>query len=261
MSPSGKNPIGAPNIRKLTLADLWACLALGLRDFRSAPFIGLCLASFFVGAGLFITLITYWTGQTFWLVLAVLSFPMVGTLAAVGFYEVSRQSAKDTTPTLSVIARLIWVSRSGQMPWLAAIVVLIVLFWFFLGHMIFALFLGLMPMTNVFTSLDVFFTFQGAMIMAVGTAVGAIFSGLVFALTIHGMPMLLDRDVDFITAMLRSMSAVIQSLPLYLAWGGFIAVVTLVSIIPFFLGLFLTMPILGHSSWHLYKCLTEGPPP
>ena len=249
MSPSGKNPIGAPDIRKLTLADLWACLALGLRDFRSAPFIGLCLASFFVVAGLFITLITYWTGQTFWLVLAVLSFPMVGTLAAVGFYEVSRQSAKDTTPTLSDIARLIWVSRGGQMPWLAAIVVLIVLFWFFLGHMIFALFLGLMPMTNVSTSLDVFFTFQGAMMMAVGTAVGAIFSGL------------LDRDVDFITAMLRSMSAVIQSLPLYLAWGGFIAVVTLVSIIPFFLGLFLTMPILGHTSWHLYQCLTEGQPP
>lgn len=127
--------------------------------------------------------------------------------------------------------------------------------------MIFALFLGLVPMTNVTTSVDVIFTFQGKVMMAFGTSVGAMFLGLVFALSVHSMPMLLDREVDFITAMLHSILAVMQSLPLYLAWGGFIAVVTLVSNIPFFLGLFLTMPILGPASWHLYKCLTQGPPP
>lgn len=71
------------------------------------------------------------------------------------------------------------------------------------------------------------------------------------------MPMLLDSDVDFISAMLRSMSAVLQSLPIYLAWGAFIAVLLLLSVVPFFLGLLLTMPILGHTSWHLFKRLAH----
>lgn len=71
------------------------------------------------------------------------------------------------------------------------------------------------------------------------------------------MPMLLDSDVDFISAMLRSMSAVLQSLPIYLAWGALIAVLLLLSVVPFFLGLLLTMPILGHTSWHLFKRLAH----
>lgn len=248
---------GPPTIRKISFADLFSCLKLGMRDFRAATIVDLCLASVFVGTGLLITAVTYWTGQVFWLVLAVLAFPMLGTLAAIGFYEVSRQRVLGATPALSDVARLIWLSRIGQVPWLAVTVVVIVLFWFFLGHMIFALFLGHSPITNASTTLDVVFTNQGAMMVVVGTTVGALFSGLVFGLTIHGMPMLIDRDVDFITAMLRSVSAVSQSLLLYLLWGVFIAVLTLVSILPCFLGLFLTMPILGHASWHLYKCLTE----
>ena len=249
---------GAPTIRKLTRSDLKASLALGVRDFYSAAFIDLCLASFFVGAGLLMTLITYWTGQTFWLVLAVLGFPMVGTLCALGFYEISRQRMLDKTPNFPSIARLIWASRGGQVPWFATIIVVIFLFWFFLGHMIFALFLGLSPMTNVSTSFHVFFTMQGAMMIIVGTAVGAGFSGLVFAVSVHGVPMLLDCDVDFITAMLRSMSTVFESLPLYLGWGAFIGFVTLVSVAPLFFGLFVTMPVLGHASWHLYNRLTEA---
>lgn len=249
--------VGLPKIRKLALTDLKASLALGIEDFRSCPAIDLCLASPFVIAGLIMALITYWTGQTFWLVLAVLGFPMVGTLAAVGFYEVSRQRRMKKRPYLSEITNLVWTSRGGQIPWLATIIVVIFLFWFFIGHMIFALFLGLSPMTNVSTSFDVFFTSQGAMMLVLGTAVGAVFSGLVFALSIHGIPMLLDRDVDFISAMLRSMSAVLQSLPKYLAWGALIAVLLLVSVIPFFLGLFLTLPVLGHTSWHLFKRLAH----
>lgn len=251
------NIISLPTLRKLTLTDLKASLALGIDDFRSALLIDLCLVTPFVIAGLIMALITYRTGQTFWLVLAVLGFPMVGTLAAVGFYEVSRLQLLEKRPELAEIAGLVWAARSGQVPWLATIIVVIFLFWFFIGHMIFALFLGLSPMINVSTSLDVFFTSQGAMMLVIGTTIGAVFSGLVFALSIHGMPMLLDSDVDFISAMLRSMSAVLQSLPIYLAWGALIAVLLLLSVVPFFLGLLLTMPILGHTSWHLFKRLAH----
>jgi uncharacterized membrane protein len=152
---------------------------------------------------------------------------------------------------------VVWNNRSGQLPWLAAIIVVIFLFWFFLGHMIFALFLGLSPMTNVSTSAEVFLRADGVAMLGFGTMIGAAFALLVFALTVLGMPMLLDRDVDFITAMLRSMAAVRDSFGLFVLWGLFIGAVTLLAMLPMFLGLFIAMPVLGHTTWHLYQRLAD----
>ncbi len=254
-------PKGAPRLRRPRTADIKASLSLGLRDFLSAPLVAACFSGVFVIAGLLMTWITYVTGQTFWLVLAVLGFPLVGTLAAVGFYEISRRIEAKAPLTLASVLGVVWSHRTGQLPWLATIIVVIFLFWFFLGHMIFALFLGLSPMTNVSTSLDVFLTTEGLSMLGFGTLVGAGFAALVFSLSVMGMPMLIDREVDFMTAMLSSMSAVGQHKVLYLIWGVIIAVVTLVSMIPLFLGLFVTMPVLGHATWHLYRRVAEDPEP
>ncbi|MFT6675711.1 MAG: putative membrane protein [Sulfitobacter sp.] len=250
-------PLGAPRLRKPTADDFRASLALGLRDFLSNPIIDLVFASVFVGAGWIMAMITYATGQTFWLILAVLGFPLVGALAALGFYETSRRKAAGQIPRLPDVIGVVWNNRSGQLPWLAAIIVVIFLFWFFLGHMIFALFLGLSPMTNVSTSAEVFLRADGVAMLGFGTMIGAAFALLVFALTVLGMPMLLDRDVDFITAMLRSMAAVRDSFGLFVLWGLFIGAVTLLAMLPMFLGLFIAMPVLGHTTWHLYQRLAD----
>ena len=242
-------------------ADFRDSLARGWRDLRAAPVTDLCLASVFVVAGLLMTLVTVATGQTFWLVLAVMGFPLIGTLAAVGFYETSRRLAAGLPARPGDVLPLVWAHRHGQLPWLGAIVVVIFLFWFFLGHMIFALFLGLSPMTNVLSSAEVLMTSEGLWMLATGTAVGAGFAALVFAISVAGMPMLVDRDVDFITAMSRSV-AVVAARPLpWLGWGLFVALVTLVSMLPLFLGLFVTMPLLGHATWHLYARLADGSMP
>ena len=252
-------PEGAPTLRRPTVADFRSSLGLGLRDFLANPVTDLFFASFFVIVGLIMGWITYATGQTFWLILAVLGFPLVGALAALGFYETSRLRAAGEPIHFPDVLRVVWTSKSGQLPWLATIIVVIFLFWFFLGHMIFALFLGLSPMTNVSTSLEVFLRPDGLMMLGFGTVIGAIFATVVFSLSVLGMPMLLDRDVDFMTAMLRSMSAVRDSFALYILWGIFIGVVTLAAMIPLFLGLFIAMPVLGHATWHLYRRVTgEG---
>lgn len=249
-------PHGAPDIRKPTLADIPICLRAGLRDFRANPFIGLFFASFYVVTGLLMGWITYVTGQTFWLVLAVMGFPLVGTLAAVGFYEISRRRLEGEEIKFSPIASHVWSFRGEQLSWFAAIIIVIFLFWFFLGHMIFALFLGLSPMINVSSSIDVFYTVQGFKMIGFGSVIGAAFALLVFSLSVLGMPMLIDRDVDFMTAMIQSIAAVRDAPLIYLLWGASVAVITLVSMLPYFLGLFITMPILGHASWHLYKQIT-----
>lgn len=251
-------PQGAPAVRRPTLADIKTSLAMALRDFRAAPLVDLFFASFFVITGLIMGWITYLTGQTFWLVLAVLGFPLVGALAALGFYEVSRRRSTEEPLVLGDILRVVWENRTGQLPWLATIIIVTFLFWFFLGHMIFALFLGLSPMTNVSTSLEVFWTQQGLMMLVFGSVVGAVFALFVFSISVLGMPMILDRDVDFMSAILRSIAAVRAAPVTYLIWGMFIAALTIAAMIPFFLGLFVAMPVLGHATWHLYKSVAEA---
>lgn len=246
---------GAPVLRPVRFADLTASLRLGASDFAANALVDVCFASVFVGAGLLMAWITYVTGQTFWLILAVLGFPLVGTLAVIGFYETSRRMEAGEAVTFASVLSIAWSTRSGQLPWMAAIIVIIFLFWFFLGHMIFALFLGLSPMTNVSSSLEVFLRSEGLAMLGFGTVVGAVFALLVFAVSVLGIPMLLDRDVDFITAMGRSMGAVAERPLLFLLWGLFLAVVTLAAMSLMFVGLFVSIPILGHATWRLYTRL------
>ena len=246
-------PHGAPDTRPPALSDLTASLRAGLKDFASAPALGLFFASVYVLTGMAMATITYATGTTYWLILAVLGFPLIGAFAALGLYEVSRRREAGQPLDFPEIVSVVWAEKNGQLPWLAVMVVVLFLFWFFLGHMIFALFLGLSPMTNVSTSLDVFLSTDGLMMLGFGTVVGAVFASLTFAMSVLGMPMLLDRDVDFMTALTRSIAAVADAPVIYLGWGAFIAAVTLLAMVPAFLGLFLVLPVLGHATWHLYK--------
>jgi uncharacterized membrane protein len=252
-------PKGAPTIRPITFGDIPASLRAGLRDFAATPALGLFFASIYVLCGLLMTWITYQTGHTFWLILAVLGFPLIGAFAALGLYEVSRRIAANEPLIFSEIASVVWSHKNGQLPWLAVIVVVVFLFWFFLGHMIFALFLGLSPMTNVSSSFDVFLTQDGLMMLAFGTFVGTVFAIIVFSICVLGMPMILDRDVDFMTALITSMGAVRANPLPYLVWGLLIGIITLAAMIPFFLGLFVALPILGHATWHLYRRVCTAP--
>ena len=121
--------------------------------------------------------------------------------------------------------------------------------------MIFALFLGTATLTNVSTSPEIFLTPQGLMMVAFGTSVGAVFSGLLFALTVVSLPLMLDREVDFITAMLTSVDCVTAAPLVMLGWGLLIAVALGLAMAAGFLGLFLVLPLFGHASWHLYRRL------
>lgn len=246
-----------PSLRKPHYSDFKNSITLGVRDFLAAPLPDLFFASFFVGIGLLAAWITYVTGQTFWLILSVLAFPLIGGMAAFGFYDISLRRQENRPVRLRDVLALVWSHKNGQLPWLTVIIVVIFLFWFFLGHMIFALFLGLSPMTNISSSLGVFFTSNGLQMLVFGTLVGAVFATLIFAMSVFGIPMLLDRDVDFVTAMLTSMRAVRAALGPMLIWGCLIAVITLIAMLPLFLGLFVAMPVLGHATWHLYCLLSK----
>ena len=111
--------------------------------------------------------------------------------------------------------------------------------------MIFALFLGLSTMTNISSSLEVYLSINGLLMLAIGSSVGAVFALLVYMITLFSVPMLVAREVDFVTAMIASFQAVQNNFFNLMIWALIIAGFTFLSMLPWFLGLFLTRHYLG----------------
>ncbi len=248
-------PSVIPDVHAASVADIKAALAAGWADFRKAPAFGLFFAGAYVAGGLFLYWVLVVSDQVWWTIPITLGFPLLGPFAAVGLYEVSRRIEAGEPLDWPGVLGVIFRQKDRQIPSMAAIIVIFFLFWNFLGHMIFALFLGLRAMTNISSSFEVFFTVHGLAMLAVGSAVGAVFALILYATNVISLPLLLDREVDFVTAMITSVKAVSASPGPMLGWAAFIAIALFLGMLPAFLGLFLVLPILGHASWHLYRII------
>lgn len=236
---------------RVTLTELVVSLKAGFADFTRAPAFGLFFAGVYVAIGLFLV----WSraGAFTWTLVVSLGFPLFAPFAAVGLYEVSRRLEAGAALTWREILGVVLAEKDRQIPWMGAIIVIYVLFWTFLGHMIFALFMGPSALINATTSYDMYVTREGLSMLAFGAAVGAILAFALFSLTVVSLPLLLDKEVDFVTAMLTSLKLVRENLGVMLVWAGIIAALLVVAMVPVFLGLFVVLPVLGHATWHLYR--------
>ena len=108
---------------------------------------------------------------------------------------------------------------------------------------------------NVTSSPEILLQGRGLTMLVVGTLIGGGFAAVLFAITAAGLPLILDREVDFISAIIASFQAVLGNPGVMLVWAVLIAVILFLGIAPLFLGLFVALPVLGHASWHMYRRL------
>lgn len=246
-------PHPPPVIGRIGMEDVTAALRQGWRDFLAAPAFGLFFSAFYVLGGMVIFLQLMVLEQSWWILPIAVGFPLLGPFAAVGLYEVSRRMEAGEPLDWAGVLGVVFRQKDRQIPSLAVLVILIFLFWIYSAHLIFALFLGLQAMTNVMTSFDVYLTPNGIMVLLVGGVVGAALSTLLFCITVIGLPLLLDREIDFVSAAIASFRAVAANPAPMAAWGVMVAAGLAVGMAPFFLGLFIVLPVFGHATWRLYR--------
>ncbi len=249
-SVSGKTD---PEVRTVTFADVSEAIIQGIRDFQAAPWYGLILGGIYCLAGIAIVLSVTTLGMSYLAYPLAAGFALLGPFVAVGFYEISRKREIGEVATFSDIYKAM-TSRS-EIGWMAFVTLFIFIMWMYQARFLMALFFGL---NASFVSLTQFIgvvltTNEGLLFLLAGNVIGAVLAAVLFSLTVVSFSLLLDRDVDCVTAMITSVRAVVRSPMPMLAWAAVIVVLLMVSAVPFFLGLIVVLPVLGHTTWHLYR--------
>ncbi len=246
-------PQSPPILQPVTFADVRAALAEGLNDFKRAPAFGLFFSAFYVLGGFIILAQLMVLDQSWWILPISLGFPLLGPFAAVGLYEVSRRLETGESLDWAGVLGVIFRQKDRQIPSLITFVIIIFLFWVYAAHLVFALFFGLSAMTNVMSSAEILWSFNGMIMLLIGTIVGAGLSFVIFGSTVIGLPLLLDREIDFVSAMIASFKTVTTYPGPMLSFGLLTAVILFLGMAPLFMGLFLVLPVLGHATWRLYR--------
>ncbi len=254
-------PMPKFRINRLTLGDVAAAFADGWQDFRSYPVYGIFFGAIYAVGGLFIAvMLTYY--HLPWMIIPVaIGFPLVGPFVAVGLYEISRRHRSGDPVGWKAVLTEVFRQRERQLSWMAFVVLFIFWIWIYQVRLLMALLLGFrIPATlNAFADL-VMYTPQGLTFLAIGTVVGAVLATILFSATVISMPLLLDHDPDFVTAMLTSMRTVLDNPVPMLTFGLIIAASAFLALLPAFAGLLIVLPVAGHATWHLYRRAISAAP-
>ncbi|HEV2899695.1 MAG TPA: DUF2189 domain-containing protein [Pseudaminobacter sp.] len=258
--PNQKKAVVQPTVRRITIADIFDALRRGLDDFWDKPshYVFLCLIYPIVG----VILITWSSGGNALQLIYPLAtgFALLGPLAAIGLYEISRRRELnlDTSWTHALEVR-----NSPAIPAIVAVGVLLLgLFvaWLLTAQALFNWLYGAdVPASITAFVADVLTTERGWTLIILGNLAGFLFAVVVLS-TVITFPLLLDRDVGAAAALQTSAEAMITNPIPILLWGLIVAVALFLGSLPLFVGLAIVIPVLGHSTWHLYRKVVETPP-
>ncbi len=217
-------------------------LRLGWQDFRKTGWLSFAYGLVMVVIGILVTWIS-WQAHSLVLAIALIGgFFFIGPVIAIGLYSMSRQLETGLQPQF---IRCLRASRKRM----ASIMVLSIVF-----LVVFLIWARAASMVHIFfPSMGTIELSDLGVFLGVGTSVGAIFAAIVFCVGAFSIPMLLDRKVDSVTAVITSINAVLHNKLTMLIWGFLIIAGILVGILTAFIGLAITLPVIGHATWHSYR--------
>ncbi len=243
-----------PKVQTLTMQDLSACLRAGYQDFLDTRADAIFLVLIYPIAGLLMFGMGMNLNMVPLLAPLVAGFALIGPVAAVGLYEISRKREQGT--------EVYWIDAFGvfRSPSFGAILalgfylVMLLLIWLMMAQTIYVQTLGPEPPASLGAFVaQVFTTGAGWTMVIVGTAVGFLFALSALAISVVSFPLLLDRKVGLPVAVVTSVRVLRHNPRVILTWGFIVAALLVIGAIPMLLGLIVVMPVLGHATWHLYR--------
>jgi uncharacterized membrane protein len=250
-----------PVIRHISPSDLYQSLARGVDDFMAMPSHAIFLCVIYPLLGIFLVAMTVGHSMLPLAFPIAAGFALVGPLAAIGLYELSRRREAGLDGSSSHALDVLHSPSLGAIVALGVLLMAIFLIWLAVAEAIYIANFGYSAPASLrqFAG-DVIHTSAGWTLVFVGTGIGFLFAVLVLSISAISFPLLLDRDVGAAVALLTSIRVVVAN-PLTMAlWGFIVAALLVIGSIPFFLGLTVVMPILGHATWHLYRRAVEPDP-
>jgi len=254
-TPALPSVSAALELNPLRWRDPLHWLRLGLRDFLRCPGIGLFYGACFVVMG-WALLKVYESAPAYVLALSA-GFLLVGPFLCLGLYRVSQSLERGDKPDLGD-SLLAWETRTGTLAIFAFVLLVLEMLWGRASLVIFAVSFDGMP--DFKGSVLALFDPENLGFIVAYLGVGGVFAGLIFSISVIAMPLILDRPVDAISAGLTSLRLVLGQPGVMLVWGALITLLVVIAMLPWFAGLLVVGPVLGHASWHAYRSAVRSNP-
>ncbi len=249
-----------PVVRKITIADVRDALRGGLDDFAAARTDVIFLCMIYPLIGVLISM-TEAHGRLLPLLFPTAAgFALVGPLAAVGLYEMSRQ--RELTGKISWLDtfKVVRSPSIGAITGLGLLLIGLYFAWLAVAQVIYDFTMGPMPPASARLFIEgVFTTSAGWTMMIAGLAAGIMFGAGVVAISVVSFPLMLDRPAGFSTAIATSVQVLLRNPGPLTVWSLIVAVSLFIGALPLFIGLIVVLPVLGHATWHLYRKVVVPP--
>ena len=250
-----------PIVRTIGLRDIKNALAEGIADFSAMPSHAVFLCLIYPIVGVLLARLTLGYEVLPLLFPLAAGFTLLGPFAAIGLYELSRRREQGLDASWQDAFDVLRSPSRGAIAALGLLLLTIFVIWIAVAQAIYVAYFGYEPAASIPHFLDqVFTTPAGRMLMIVGNLVGFLFALGVLTISVISFPLLLDRDVGAVEAVLTSVRVVAKNPVMMAIWGLIVAGLLLIGSLPLFFGLAVVVPVLGHSTWHLYRKVVEPDP-